>query len=145
MTHRPISQVIAERKFVAVTTHSTVREVARLMKKNHTCAVLVIDRREDLVGICTERDVVLNVVATRRDPDHVKVTEIMTRDPQSISVTKPFGHALHMMYEGGFHHLPVVDAHHHPVGILSARDALAVDAVEFEHELIQREEIAVIL
>lgn len=145
MTHRPISQVIADRKFVSVTTASNVREVARLMKKHHTCAVLVIDRREDLVGICTERDVVLNVVAACRDPARVKVTDIMTRDPQSISASKPFGHALHMMYEGGFHHVPVVDAHHHPVGILSARDALAVDAVEFEHELIQREEIAVIL
>jgi signal-transduction protein with cAMP-binding, CBS, and nucleotidyltransferase domain len=145
MTHRPISQVIADRKFVAVTTNTSVREVARLMKKHHTCAVLVIDRKEDLVGICTERDVVLNVVAIRRDPGHVKVTDIMTRDPQSISANKPFGHALHMMYEGGFHHVPVVDAHHRPVGILCARDALAVDAIEFEHELLQREEIAVIL
>lgn len=145
MPHRTINQVIAGRDFVAVSTSCSVRDVTRLMKKNQIGAVLVIDRSENLVGICTERDVVFNVVAAGRDADAVPVAEAMTRDPRTISASKPFGHALHMMYEGGFHHLPVVDGKHRPVGILCARDALNVDACEFEHELVQREDIAVIL
>ena len=48
------------------------------------------------------------------------------------------------MYEGGFRHIPVVDDGH-PVGILSAKDALGLDALQFESELVRREEIAVIL
>jgi CBS domain-containing protein len=49
------------------------------------------------------------------------------------------------MYEGGFRHVPVVDAAGHPVGLISARDALGLDAMQFEEELVRREEIAVIL
>jgi CBS domain-containing protein len=57
----------------------------------------------------------------------------------------PFGHALHLMYEGGFRHVPVVDIAGRPVGLLSAREALSSDALEFGRDLERREEITVIL
>lgn len=50
-----------------------------------------------------------------------------------------------MMYDGGFRHVPVVDRSGRPVGLLSARDALALDAEAFSTELVRREEITVIL
>ena len=144
MPHRPISSVIQGKGFVAVPVGTSVRDAAWLMKEKHATAVLVV-RNEHLVGICTERDIVLGVVAEDHSPDQIAVDEIMTARPRTITPNKPFGHALHIMFEGGFRHLPVVDQHGMPVGLLSARDALSIDAVDFSDELLRREEIAVIL
>ena len=69
----------------------------------------------------------------------------MTRDVRTIHRDKPFGHALHLMYEGGFRHIPVVDDTGHPVGLLAAHDALDLDGLQMEQELVRREEITVIL
>ncbi|MBX3686052.1 MAG: CBS domain-containing protein [Rhodocyclaceae bacterium] len=145
MPTRPVRAVIKNQDCVTVSAHTHIRRVAELMKRHHTSAVLVTDtRHKRLLGICTERDIVFGVVATGHDPAIVTVEEIMTTDPQTISSDRPFGHALHLMYEGGFRHIPVVDDGH-PVGILSAKDALGLDALQFESELVRREEIAVIL
>lgn len=144
MPHRPISHVIENKTFVTVPAGTSVVKVARLMKERHATAVLVV-RHSKLSGICTERDIVLGVVAEGKSPEHISVEKIMTANPQTIHPNKPFGHALHIMYEGGFRHLPVVDTHGSPVGLLSARDALKIDAAEFGDELVRREEIAIIL
>jgi len=144
MPNRQVSEVIGERSFVTAPVDATVRDAARMMKKDHSSAVLIVDKGV-LAGICTERDIVIAVVAAGLDPEHTKVSAIMTRKVETISPTKPFGHALHMMYEGGFRHVPVVDSHGRPLGLLAARDALNIDAVELEQELVRREEITVIL
>jgi len=145
MPNRQVSEVIEGISFASALVTATVREVAKMMKKQRTSAVLVIDRLGRLVGICTERDVVFGVVAKGLDPDCTQVASVMTEDPRTISPFKPFGHALHLMYEGGFRHVPVVDTVGRPVGLLCAKDALSIEAMQFERELVQREEILVIL
>jgi CBS domain-containing protein len=145
MPSRPVRTVIENHDFVTVTGDTTVKQVAELMKSHHISAVLVTEGRyKALGGICTERDIVFDVVAAGLDPEVVQVDAIMTVDPQTISPDSPFGHALHLMYEGGFHHVPVVE-NGRPVGILCAKDALGLDALQFEIELVRREEIMVIL
>ncbi len=69
------------------------------------------------------------------------LSEVMTRNPRTISSAKPFGHALHMMFEGGFRHVPVVE-NGKPVDMISARDALGPELVEFESELVDRDYVA---
>jgi CBS domain-containing protein len=145
MSQRPVSDVIRNKAFVAVPPTTTVRQVAHLMKEHHTSAVLVVDRRHMLQGICTERDLVAHVLAVDLDPISTPVADVMTHDPVTITPDKPFCHALHRMYEGGFRHVPVIDAAGRPVGLLAARDALQMDAVELEEDLVRREEITVIL
>jgi CBS domain-containing protein len=145
MSQRPVSEVIRNNSFVAIPPTTTVREAAHLMKAHHTSAVLVVDRRHMLKGICTERDLVVHVLAADLDPVRTPVAEVMTHDPVTITPEKPFCHALHRMYEGGFRHVPVVDSVGRPVGMVAARDALQMDAVELEEDLVRREEITVIL
>jgi len=68
----------------------------------------------------------------------------MTSNPRTIDPERPFGHALHLMYEGGFRHVPVVkDAR--PVGMVSARDALGPDLRQFISDLDTRNHIGEIL
>lgn len=144
MPNRHISEFIRDKEVVTAPIGASVRDVAWLMKEKHVTAVLVL-KQQRLAGICTERDIVLGVVAEDQSPDQMSVDEIMTARPRTITANKPFGHALHIMFEGGFRHLPVVDHLGSPIGLLSARDALSIDAAEFSDELVRREEIAVIL
>lgn len=145
MPYRLIGEVIENKPVFCVSARTPVREAARLMKAHRVGALMVQGATGVLIGICTERDVVFDVVAGSLDPDQTSVSAIMTVNPQTITSDRPFGHALHIMYEGGFRHVPVVDAMGHPIGMISARDALDSDALNFDHDLIRREEITVAL
>lgn len=98
-----------------------------------------------LIGIGTERDIVVRAIAAGCIPAMTCVTTIMASGMQTIHRDKPFGYALHLMYEGGFRHIPVVDDTGHPLGLLAAHDALDLDVLEVEQELVRREEITIIL
>lgn len=144
MPNRRISEVIAGRSFPSIKSDTSVRNAAIIMKEWHSSAILIVEDGV-LEGICTERDIVFRVVASGCDPAQTKVDEVMTREIMTISQDKPFGHALHMMYEGGFRHLPVIDGNGQAVGLLAAHDALDMDGLQLEQDLLRREEIAVIL
>ncbi|THF60291.1 CBS domain-containing protein [Pseudothauera rhizosphaerae] len=144
MPSRAIYQVIEERPFVCVPSHMTVQEVTRRMAALHESAALISEHGV-LVGIFTERDATFRVLAAGLDPARTTVGEVLTHHPQSIRDDKPFGHALHMMYEGGFRHVPVVTRDNRPLGVVTARDALGIDAISLGEELVRREEITVIL
>lgn len=145
MTGHTVSAVIGSRSCVCVPGDTTVHHVAELMKNHHISAVLVTDvRLKTFEGICTERDIVFGVVAAGLDAKDVRVASIMTASPRIVSPESPFGHALHLMYEGGFHHVPVVK-HGYAVGLISSKDASNYDALQFNAELLRREEITVML
>lgn len=143
MPHRSVSTIIANQNPLIASPDMTVSEAATLMKRSRVGAIMVVERGR-LTGIFTERDALFRVIAEGRDPRATPLADVMTRDPQTIAPEKPLGHALHVMYEGGFRHVPVV-ADGKLIGIVSARDALGPELLEFEAELIKREHIREIL
>jgi CBS domain-containing protein len=140
MSTRSIRDVIAHRQPVTVARHTSVRKATRLMTQHETDVVLVVDGGE-LVGIFDARDVVRRVLAIGANADRATVAEVMTSDPVRLSSDAPLNHALHLMHEGGFQHVPIVDEGR-VVGVISARDALGRAATEFEDELKARQGIA---
>jgi CBS domain-containing protein len=143
MSHRLIGDVIATRKPLSTAAKTSVADAARLMKSHDVGAVMIVDAGR-LVGIFTERDALFRVLAETRDPHATRVGDVMTRDPQTITPDKAVGHALLMMYEGGFRHVPVVEKGK-PVGMISARDALGPELDEFQTEMMHREHIREII
>jgi CBS domain-containing protein len=143
MPNRPIREIIGKRRVIKASEQATVAEAARLMKEYRVGAVLVL-RKEHLVGIITERDIVTRVVTENRDPLHTRLADVMTPDPRCMASSKPFGHALIEMHEHGFRHMPIVD-HGRVVGVVSMRDALPPELDGLAHELEDREHIAEIL
>ena len=140
MPSRPIRDVIQDRKFVTVAPGSSVREAVRSMATHKVDAVLVVESKR-LVGIFTENDAVRRVLATGADPDHTTIAKAMTKRPITATSDRPLAYALHLMFDGGFHHVPIVDDER-VVGVVLARDALGSDLTRFEGELEQRAEIA---
>jgi CBS domain-containing protein len=144
MPERPIRSIIAKQKILTATAEISVAEAARLMKKKSVGAVMVVKDNGRLTGVFTERDAVFRVLAEGRDPKTTRLSDVMTPQPQTIAPEKPFGHALLLMYESGFRHVPVVE-NGKPVGMVSARDALGPELQAFESELQRRTRIGEIL
>jgi CBS domain-containing protein len=146
MPNRAVIKIIQNRHFLTTTPEKSASAVATHMQDNHDGAVLVVSPDNGRVlGICTERDLVFKVLATGLDPHATPVEQIMTPAPQCIGPDIPFGHALHIMHDGGFRHVPVVLPDGRPIGILSSRDALGLEAIDFYKELDQREVLTEIL
>lgn len=143
MPSRKISDVIRNQKIHCAEPGTTVRDAACRMAQEKIGAMLIVDNGL-LIGIFTERDVLNRVVAARLDPDTTSVTSVMTKNPQSVKSDRPFSHAMHMMYEGCFRHMPVVEDGK-PVGMISIRDAIGPELTEFESQLEQRETITEIM
>jgi CBS domain-containing protein len=127
------------RKLILVPGSMTVREAAKLMKSKRYGAVLVTEG-DDLLGIFTERDAVFRVIAAGLDPETTPLAEVMTKEPQTITPDKTFGHAMLLMHEGGFRHVPVVDEGK-LVGMVSSRNALDPDLEEFVFEEHRRKRL----
>jgi CBS domain-containing protein len=140
---RPVRAIIEDQKPVTASPDTTVRAAAELMKRYHVCALLVVER-DRLAGIFTERDALFRVVAEKRDPDSTRLQDVMTCNPCTISPDRPFGHALHLMYEGEFRHVPVIE-NGRALGIVSSRDALGPELQQFARDLDCRAHIGEIL
>lgn len=137
MLDRPVRSVMHRRKLVKAAPKILVDQAAKLMAAKNVGAILVVDDGR-LVGIFTERDLLVRVVARGLDAHVTQLGEVMTRSPQTIDPDKPFGYALLVMHEKGFRHLPVVDGGK-PIGIVSSRSAMDPELEEFAVEASRRE------
>lgn len=86
-------------------------------------AVAVIDKGR-LVGIFTERDVMLKVVHQKRDPATTAIREVMTSPVMTVQPDMSVGDVLHMMLDRHIRHLPVSEDGKTVLGMLSIRNVL---------------------
>jgi len=118
---------------------NSVKEAMYAMRKRHRGCVLVTadgSLRSRLVGIFTERDVLLKVIDSGRNPADVRLSQVMTRDPESLPIDAKLAWALNMMSVGGFRHLPITDHQGCPAFILSVRDIVEFLVDSFPAEIL---------
>ncbi|HXV11712.1 MAG TPA: CBS domain-containing protein [Burkholderiales bacterium] len=137
MSHRSIGSIIEGQELVTAPESATVAQAARLMKEKRVGAVMVVEEGK-LVGMFTERDALFRVVAEARNAQTTRLADVMTRNPQTVDPAKAFSDALHIMHEGGFRHVPVVEDGR-PIGMVSCRDALGPELEDFIYELLRQE------
>ena len=143
MPTRPVKQLIRNQTVLTATADMTVAAAAAAMRESRVGAIMVVESKR-LVGIFTERDALYRVLANGKNPKLTRLGDVMTMNPTTVTSEMPFGHALHIMYERNFRHVPVVEDGV-PVGMVSARDALGPEMEQFEAELKEREHIEEIL
>jgi CBS domain-containing protein len=107
---------------LSVAPDARLAEAARSMAQRGVGAVLVLEG-ERLAGILTERDLLKAVAAGFTD--EARVSDWMTRQPETVEPDETTDHAAALMIHGGFRHLPVVEGGR-AVGILSIRDLMRV-------------------
>jgi CBS domain-containing protein len=123
MSERRLQHVIGS-NVLTVTQTTSVLEAARAMAKVGCGSALVVDAAGRLEGIVTERDVMVRAVAKDVPVGKTAVSQIMTANPYCAKPEMPVTHALLIMKERGFRHIPVLDAAGLPLGVFSLRDAM---------------------
>ena len=101
-----------------------VAKVAQLMKSKDIGPVPIIENEQTkkLVGIVTDRDLALKIVAEGRDPKSTKTEEVMTRPVVSCRAEDDVQKALDAMSEHQLRRIPVVDTNNAIVGIIAQAD-----------------------
>ena len=92
-----------------------------LMRKEDIECVLVRDDADEIVGIVTERDIMMKAAGPDNDLSALAVRDIMTVDPVMLRETDTLAVALHKMSIGGFRHMPFI-AEGKPTLLVSAQD-----------------------
>jgi CBS domain-containing protein len=111
----------------------TVQAIADRMRQRNVGTIVVIDGEDRVVGIVTDRDLVVRVLADRRDPAELTVEEVMTRDPTTVTGHGARDISLLLMKDGGFRRIPVVDDRRRLVGVLSLDDVIRTLASDMAH------------
>ena len=124
---------ICNREVVISDKSMSVVEAARLMRTHHVGDLVVVDEREGRklpVGIVTDRDIVVEVVAAGVNPDALKVGDIMGLDVATVRESEGLFEALRYMRDKGVRRMPVVDSAGGLVGLLTLDDLLSLLAEE---------------
>ena len=118
-----------------VASGSSVRHVIETVQRGRMGAVLVCDGTR-VVGIMTERDVLMKVVA--RDVSHDEpVDRFMTRNPQTLTPDRTIGEAIALMNSEGFRNIPIIDGKtNKPLALFRVRDVIDYLAESFPEEVI---------
>jgi CBS domain-containing protein len=102
----------------------TVAKAAQQMKKEKVGSIPVIEneKTKKLIGIVTDRDLALQVIADGRDAKTTKVADVMTQDVVTCGIDDDVQKAVDAMADNQLRRIPVVDNDHMIVGIISQAD-----------------------
>jgi CBS domain-containing protein len=104
-----------------VTEKDKVRDVARIMRDQDTGVVPVVDGRK-VIGLVTDRDIVVRLVAERNDCADATVKEVMSRSVRSVKEDTPINEVMTLMASAQIRRVPVVNSNDEIVGIVSIGD-----------------------
>jgi len=105
----------------AVKSEDPVSHAIEVMRERRAGCVLVIDDGK-LTGILSEVDLLFRM-SSATEVSRMKVSQIMTSNPETIDEDASMAYALHLMSIGGYRHLPVL-AEDQSIGIISIKDLL---------------------
>lgn len=136
---------ICNREVITAQRDATVLHAAMLMRQYHVGDVVVIENRKNKtvpVGIVTDRDVVIEVVATELDCKVITAGDIMLTSLTVVKDSAGVLEAIQLMTSKGVRRLPVVDDDGSLIGIVTLDDLLLLLAKEFGalSKLVAREQ-----
>lgn len=107
-------------ELAVISPDATVIEAAQLMQKHNVGAVPVCEG-SNIVGLVTDRDIVVRNIAHGKDPNHTPVRDVMTTEVKSISPETNISQAAGIMATQQIRRLPVIEDDH-LVGMVSLGD-----------------------
>jgi CBS domain-containing protein len=123
----------------ATTKRSTLQNVAEIMKDENCGIVPVVDESHKLLGVVTDRDIVIRTLAEGRSPIEVSVEDVMTDDVEAVRPDEELKDVVELMGDKQIRRVPVVDRDDRLVGIISMGDiATRADYDEDLQEALER-------
>lgn len=141
----PIGE-ICNRAVVFAKKDTSLLEAAQLMRQNHVGDLVIVDEKNGRrmpVGIVTDRDIVIEVIAKGIDINTVTTSDIMSSGLAMARETEGVFETIQLMRLKGVRRMPIVDAHGGLVGIVSVDDLIELLAEEMNElaKLISREQV----
>ena len=118
----------------------TVSKAAQMMKDADVGSIPVIEDEQTmkLIGIVTDRDLALQVVAPERDASSTQVEDVMTYEVITCRASDDVQKAVDAMSQHQLRRMPVIDSDHRIVGIISQADvATRVERSEEIAEMVK--------
>ena len=115
------------REVVVIEEESSITEAAQIMREYHVGDVVIVKSKygkQTPVGILTDRDIALEIVAKGTDPESVSVGDAMSFDLVTVTEDDDLMHAIEIMRDKGIRRVPVVDVDEALVGIMTVDDVL---------------------
>ena len=134
---------ICTRDTIIAKKDSTIFEIAKLMRQHHVGDIVVVNEGENIpIGIVTDRDIVIEILAKELSPETVTTGDIMNRDVLTAQENDDIWDTLQRMRIRGVRRIPVVDQRGGLVGIASLDDLLELLADELEGiaKIVRREQ-----
>ncbi|GMI99347.1 hypothetical protein like AT3G52950 [Hibiscus trionum] len=104
-----LSNIVAENSNVAIVSSSdTVSVAAKMMRDLQVDSVVTVAGNK-ILGILTSKDILFRVVAQNLSPELTPVEKVMSPNPECVTIETTILDALHLMHDGKFLHLPVLD------------------------------------
>lgn len=126
-----VSDLIGSRKEVYfITEETSVRQAAQYLREKQVRSVGVVDGAGKLTGVISQSDISDKVAAENRNPESMRVNEIMTRNLLTVTPEMSFEDSLRAMEQNGVYHLLVLDGENRYQGMLSVSDLLKVMAAD---------------
>jgi len=126
-----VSDLIGSRKEVYFITEETnVMQAAQYLREKQVRSVGVVDSAGKLTGVISQSDISDKVAAENKNPEAMRVNEIMTRKLLTVTPEMSFEDSLRAMEQNGVYHLLVLDGENRYQGMLSVSDLLRVMAAD---------------
>jgi CBS domain-containing protein len=121
-------------EIASVAPTAAIADVVGMLSRRRIGAALVLDAAGQLLGIVSERDVVHCLATHGARTLEMTAGQLMTRELHTASPRTTVAEAMHMMTEGRFRHLPVVEEGH-LIGLVSIGDVVKARITQQEHEV----------
>jgi CBS domain-containing protein len=122
----PVSE-ICNREVVVLQRGDTVLEAAKLMRQHHVGDVLVVEDRNGIrvpVGIVTDRDLIMEIMAPELDHTVITVGDIMAQELITVKESTGIFEAIQYMRQKAVRRLPIVNESGGLIGVLTLDDLL---------------------
>jgi CBS domain-containing protein len=113
---------IMTRDPVSLSPEDTAQTAAQLMRSMHIGPIPVVDADRKLVGIVTDRDLAIKVVAEGRAPRETRISDVMSSNPFTCGPNDDVETAIRTMEEHQVRRIPVVDDQRRLLGIIAQAD-----------------------
>ena len=112
----------------SVSEKDSIKRVAEIMKREDAGVVPVVDGKK-VIGIITDRDIVVRLLAEGKDCGKASVNDVMSREVRAVKDNTPINEVLQLMSREQIRRVPVTNSNNELIGIVSIGD-IASDSKE---------------
>lgn len=119
----PVGELLTGKDLLVASPTDSIEKIVKIFEQKKKDCVLIYKSRK-IVGLISQRDLLLRVAGKYKDLSKVTAAMVMTRNPQCVRTDAPIAYIVNQMALGGCRHVPVLAADGSPISIININDVL---------------------